>query len=206
VARISPVIARVHSADGRRCPISHLAGDRRARFDAPPSMELIKRGRAICSRARHSGPPRVTGRGGTHERGALAARQYRKVREPDPAMNSRGQGGVGRRDGVHSGVRNPRGDDGYDSVSVLLHDLISLRLTPRAIPSVTLSLSMRAPCGALITHDERRSFLLPRSIPLLPSPSETPVPCRPRTCRHRLHPPKRPFIARDRRAAAQRGV
>lgn len=116
-------------------PISHLVGDR-ARFDTPPSMELIKRGRAICSYT-----PGQTARGIP---AARWRRQYRKV----GSRRSRNQrGGV------------PRGDDGLRRLRLgrNLHDLISLRLTPRAIP-VTLSLSMRAPCGALITHDETVLF------------------------------------------------
>lgn len=61
-------------------PISHLAGDR-AQFDALPSMELIKRGRAICSYT--PGPER---RG---DQRRVGGRQYRKVGSPgDPGINA----------------------------------------------------------------------------------------------------------------------
>lgn len=100
-------------------PISHLAGDR-ARFVAPRSMELIKR--AICS-----GPFALRGR-----QQRLAAAAIQDARE----STRQNLPPVARRQ-----LRRRRRRLGRN-----LHDLISLRLTPRATP-VTLSLSMRAPCG-----------------------------------------------------------
>lgn len=112
-------------------PISHLAGDRE-QFDAPPSMELIKRGRAICSYT----PGRTTGIPEARWR-----RQYRKVGSRQP-RNQRGG---------ESPVATTTTD--YYGLGRNLHDLISLRLTPRAIP-VTLSLSMLAMRGSNHSRDD----------------------------------------------------